>query len=311
MRNDPLDTEGLQAFVHVVEDGSVAAAARELNLPRATVSRRLAKLEERLDVRLLHRTTRSQSLTDAGHELFHHARNVLKAVREAEDALRRADGVPRGRLRVSMPPAQDPFLSFLTSFLEKYPQVQLEVDCSTRYVDVVAEGFDVTLRAGSGPIPDGLIARRLRRMQSHAWASRSYLARAGTPMHPDELATHDLLVAFAEGVRPVTHWPLLDGGRIRVRGRLATNDLPAIAAACHAGLGIAMLPDVFATRRDRHDLVQVLPDHLGSGGALTVVYAERAFMPPAVRAFVDHLVEWIDSPAASTLSAGSSWSAGS
>lgn len=292
MRREPLDTHALQAFVEVVEAGSVAAAARELNLPRATISRRLARLEERLGVRLLQRTTRSQSLTDAGHELFRHAKVVLDAAHEAEDALRRSDGVPRGRLRVSGPPASTWFGTIVVGFLERYPEVQLEIDCSTRYVDLVAEGFDVVIRAGTGPIPDGLIARRLAQMPTRAWASPAYLARRGVPTSPAELTQHELLLGFVEGVRPATHWPLADGGRLRVAGRLASNDLSALAEACKAGLGIALLPDALV--EGVGGLVQVLPDDLGSDGALSAVYAERTFMPPAVRAFVDHLVASTD-----------------
>lgn len=312
MQREPLHTEWLQAFVHVVEGGSVSAAARELNLPRATVSRRLGQLEERLAVRLLHRTTRSQGLTEAGHELFHHARTVLQTVREAEDALRRADGQPRGLLRVSLPPGEGRFRSMINGFLTRYPEVQLEIDSNTRFVDLIAEGFDVVLRAGRGPIPEGLIARRLRTMPIQAWASPGYAERRGLPERVEQLAEHDLLLAFAEGVRPVTHWPLLDGGRVRVRGRLATNALPAILGACADGLGIALLPADFVAQASGPALLTVLPDQLGAVGLMSVVYAERLFMPPAVRAFVDHLIAWAgDLPPATTLSAEDPLVAGS
>jgi DNA-binding transcriptional LysR family regulator len=294
---DPPETVELEAFVAVVEEGSVAAAARSLNLPRPTVSRRLARLEERLEARLLHRTTRKQGLTDAGEELFRHARSILAAIRDATDALRREDGVPRGLLRVSLPPSDTRFRGLIPDFLVAFPEVSVEVEYGTRYVDLVADGFDVAVRAGRSPLSEGLIARRLATMRSTAYASPDYLARRGTPETPDALAEHTCLLSFAEGVRPVTHWPLKNAGSdgsdtIRVRGRLVSNDLPTLVHACAMGLGIALLPDRFVQDTDLA-LVPVLEDTVGADGHLSIVYAEREFMPPAVRAFVDFASDWL------------------
>ncbi|MEZ4317460.1 MAG: LysR family transcriptional regulator [Myxococcota bacterium] len=294
MSSDPPETTELQAFVSVVESGSVASAARELNVPRATISRRLARLEERLEVRLLHRTTRKQGLTDAGEELFRHARSILAAVSEAEDAMRHRDGTPRGLLRVSLPPGDAMPPRLITDFLAEHPEVQVEVELTTRYVDLVAEGFDVALRAGSTPLEPGLIARRLRTTRSSVWASPRYLEAHGTPTTPANLAQHTCILGFAKGVRPVTHWPLIDGGQVRVTGRLVTNDLRTITHACAQGLGLAMLPDAFTTNLGATDLVRVLEDSVGACGHMSIVYTEREFMPAAVRAFVDHLVRWHD-----------------
>ncbi|MCB9677241.1 MAG: LysR family transcriptional regulator [Alphaproteobacteria bacterium] len=291
MQSDPPETSELQAFVRVVEGGSVATAARELGLPRATVSRRLARLEERLGARLLHRTTRKQGLTDAGDELYRHARIILAAVSEAEEALRRHDDVPRGLVRVSLPPPDSRFHGLLSTFLERCPEVQVEAEWSSRYVDLVAEGFDVAVRAGHSPLDEGLIARRIGAMCTGAWASEAYLEAHGVPRVPADLDQHTCLLGFAQGVRPVTHWPLRDGGQVRVRGRLVTNDIHSIAHAAGRGLGIALLPDIYARSVADGPLVQVLADHVGAGGHLSIVYAAKEFMPAAVRAFVDHVVE--------------------
>lgn len=289
------ETSELQAFGHVVEGGSVAAAARELNLPRATVSRRLARLEERLGVRLLHRTTRKQGLTDAGEELFRHARAILGAIADAEGALRQRDTTPRGLLRVSMPPFQHSFGGLFPAFMKKYPEVQLEVDWSTRYVDMVAEGFDVAMRAGHSPLESGLIARRFQRMAMSAWASPAYLAARGTPANPEALADHACLRGFVKGVRPVTQWPLVDGGHVRVDGPLVSNELAVLVDAMHHGLGIALLPDAYVTHTASDvSPVRVLEGQVGAYGGLAMVYPEREFLPPAVRAFVDHVVDWFD-----------------
>lgn len=295
MTVDPLETAELQAFVHVVEAGSVAGAARELNQPRATISRRLSRLEERLAVRLLHRTTRKQGLTDAGEELFRHARAILAAVADARAAIARRDDTPRGLLRISLPPADELFRGLIPAFLERFPDVQVEVEWSTRFVDLVAEGFDVAIRAGQSAIEPGLVSRRLGRLEVRAYASPAYLEAHGTPKHPDDLAAHQCLRGFDQGVRPLTHWRLRDGGRVRVQGRLVSNDIHTLAEAALQGLGIALLPDTFADRMcPEGTLISVLDDHLGGSGYLGVVYPEREFLPASVRAFVDFVVEWAE-----------------
>lgn len=259
----------------------------------ATVSRRLARLEQRLGARLLHRTTRKQSVTDAGEEFFRHARAILAAVQDAEQALRRRDGVVRGLLRVALPPVDALPRRFLADFLLRYPEVQLEVEWSTRFVDLIGEGYDVALRAGETPLSEGLIARRLFSMETRAWASPAYLAHHEGPSGPQELAEHNCLLGFREGVRPVTHWPLLDGGRIRVHGRLVTNDLHTLAEACRHGLGIALLPSSFTdVAAAAGEIAPVLHSVVGGRAAVSVVYPEREFLPAAVRAFVDFLVSW-------------------
>ncbi|MCA9572229.1 MAG: LysR family transcriptional regulator, partial [Myxococcales bacterium] len=237
MSHDLPETSELAAFVAVVDAGSVSGAADELGLPRATVSRRLARLEERLGVRLLRRTTRRTALTDAGTELYGHARTALAAVGEGWAALRRADGVPRGLLRVSVPPVSGELTEVLLAFVRAFPEVRLEVEVSTRHVDLIGEGFDVAVRA-SGHLDPGLVARQLARFRSQALASPAYVERHGLPSTAEELRDHACLLGFDRGVRPVTWWPLLDGGRVRVDGRLVCNDIDVLWEATRQGLGI-------------------------------------------------------------------------
>ncbi|MEZ4241445.1 MAG: LysR family transcriptional regulator [Myxococcota bacterium] len=288
MQRDPPETTELQAFVHIVEAGSVAAAAAELDVPRATVSRRLARLEDRLSVRLLRRTTRRIGLTDAGEELYPHARSIVHAVEAASEAVRRDDDVPRGLLRVSVPPSTDGrFSSLFLAFLATYPEVQLEVLASSRLEDLVVSGIDVALRAGTTLDP-GLIARQLHASDAVAVASPAYLERAGTPATPADLAHHACLVGYARGERPATHWPLWSGGRVRVDGRLVSNDLSLLHAAALAGVGIALLPQMLAGEHvDRGRLVVVLDGVVGGRTQLALVYPERQHLKPAVRAFID------------------------
>lgn len=288
----PETTEFL-TFVRTVEARSISRAARELGVPRPTVGRRLARLEEKLGVRLLRRTTRTMVLTDAGEALYQRARGVIAAVREAEQSVRRSDDAVRGTLRVSAPPMNLlHFGAMISDFIGRYPDVRLELDLTTRHVDLAAGSYDVAIRAAA-QLPPGLIARNLMRSRLVAVASPEYLARQGTPRRVTEIAKHACLVGFAQGEHPSTHWPLVRGGQVRVEALMATNDLGVLLTAALGGRGVALLPlplvydDVAAGK-----LVAVLPERLGGETQLAVVYPEREFVAPAVRAFVDAVVTW-------------------
>jgi DNA-binding transcriptional LysR family regulator len=291
--HDPPETSELLTFARTVEARSISRAARVLGVPRPTVSRRLARLEEKLGVRLLRRTTRAMAITHAGEALYAQARVVLAAVRDAEASVRRSDDAVRGLLRVSTPPMPGPSLGALVAtFLARHPEVRVELDTSTRHVDLVAGGCDVAIRASSEIAP-GLIGRTLMRSRMIAVASPSYLARMGAPKRAADLARHACLVGFARGEHPITHWPLLRGGKVRVEARLTTNDVAVQKAAAVAGHGIALLtvPMVY-DELVSGALRPVLDARVGAEVRIAVVYAEREFVAPAVRAFVDAVVAW-------------------
>lgn len=292
------ETSELEAFVRLVETGSLTSAARELGLPRATLSRRLARLEERLGVRLAFRTTRKVGLTDAGTAFYASARDVVRAVDDATRAVMADDGPPRGPLRLSVPPITDPqFRTMLVDFAERYPHVEVELIASTRHEDLVARGIDVALRAGSSLDP-GLIARRLRAVAVFAVASPAYLARAGAPDTAAALTDHACLLGFRADDHPVTHWPLLAGGSVRVHGRMVCNDLLVLRDAALRGLGVALLAEVFCARALASGaLVRVLPDEVGATSAISLVYPDRRLLKPATRAFVAHALAWMERPA--------------
>lgn len=294
MMQDPPETSELVAFVSAIDAGSLSGAARELRVPRATVSRRLARLEERLGVRLLHRNTRSLALTEAGAELHVHARAIVSAVDAASSAVRRGDEQPRGLLRIAVPPSGDGrFSELFLGFLERFPEVSLEIISSTLHEDLVSRGIDVALRA-SQRLDPGLIARRLSTTELIGAAAPAYLERAGIPRDVEALADHTCLVGFERGERPATHWPLRDGGQIRIVGRLACNDLRLLVDAAIGGHGVALLPRLLCGEAlASGQLVQVLADQLGIGSQLALVYPDRRFLKPAVRAFVDHAVAWV------------------
>jgi DNA-binding transcriptional LysR family regulator len=287
---EPLETAELLALAKTVEAKSLSRAAAELGVPRATISRRLSRLEERLGARLLRRTTRSLTLTDAGEALYRHARIVLSAVEAAEASVRRSDDEVRGDLRVSVPPVVDEaFFAMISSFAEQYPHVRLQVHFSTTHVDLQRDGFDVALRGG-GELEPGLVARTLMRSRLVAVASPTYLAAYGTPRSKRDLKKHRCMMGFARGELPATYWST-SSGLLHLESSFASNEIRLLASAALRGLGIAYLPEsIIKTQLDEGTLVQVLPGVLENKNRMALIYVEREFMPPQVRAFVDHVV---------------------
>jgi DNA-binding transcriptional LysR family regulator len=287
---EPLENVELLAFTKAVESRSLSRAAAELGVPRATLSRRLARLEGRLGARLLRRTTRSLTITDAGEALYRHARIALDAVREAEASIRRSDTTVRGNLRVAFPPLLGPdLLDVIADFAAAHPQVCLQSHFSTRIVDLQRDGYDVALRATSHFEP-GMVARTLVRFEFVAVASPAYLAAHGTPRSARELRQHRCLMGFARGELPETHWTAA-GRKFQLEGAFFSNSPGLLVRAAERGLGIAVLPTlVVQSQLDRGDLVTVMPGVLRSEGRIALVYPERELIPPPVRAFVDWMV---------------------
>ncbi len=290
---DAMETAELLAFTRTVEARSLSRAAAQLGVPRATVGRRLQRLEERLGVRLLRRTTRALALTDAGDALYRHARIVLDAVEQAEASVRKSDQVVRGTLRVTTPPMQDPsFNELVCDFARAYPEVQIHIDSSPRYVDLVHEGYDVALR-GSTELEPGLVGRTVARTSTVAVAAPAYLAANGTPRKARDLRAHRCLVGFTRDGLPQTHWPTAGGGKISIHGSFASNDITLLMDAAARGLGIAVLPMLLVgTLLERGKLVRVLRQVIHAESRVTVVYQEKELLPPQVRAFIDLLVAW-------------------
>lgn len=291
--NDPVETSELMAFARAVDSRSLSRAAAELGIPRATLGRRLARLEERLGVRLLRRTTRSLTLTDAGQAFHRHARIALDAVAQAEESVRRTDTAVRGPLRVSLPPMTDPsFHAMICDFAQEHPQVVLQLHFSTQLVDLRRDGYDVALRATTHLEP-GLVARTLARLPTVAVASPAYLAEKGVPRTPRDLRSHRCLMGFARGELPEAYWPLARGGKLRVEGSFFSNDIVQLCDAAVRGLGIALLPMLLAgPLLESGELVRVLPGAVEADTQIALVYPERELVPPQVRAFIDAVVAW-------------------
>jgi DNA-binding transcriptional LysR family regulator len=295
-----IDLNDVAAFVRVAEDGGFTAAARALRVPKSTVSRALARLEGALDVRLVQRTTRSFALTDAGRAYYERVRGAVAQVAEASaDASDRSDS-PRGTIRVTAPvDLGEAFLAAaIVAFVEKYPEVHFDVSLTSRVVDLVAEGFDLALRAS--PMADSsLVVRKLGQAHMGFFASPAYLARKGEPARVEDLAGHDFVLFRAAGIR--NPLPLIGpGGEERALivpegSAIAADDLTFVNAAVAAGAGIGLLPIFFASCEaslQRAGLTRILPDWRMRGAPLHLVApgGSGAQEPRRVRLFRDFLV---------------------
>lgn len=294
--SSPIESlEGLAEFVAVVEAESITAAARTLGIPRETLGRRLSRLEERLAVRLLHRTTRRIAPSQAGVALYERARRIVADGQAAAEAVRRLDGVPRGRLRITVPPsdASGEFAEMLRTFAVTYPAVEIELLATARHVDLVAEGFDVALRAGTVHDPS-LVTRSLMHSLLQVVATPNYLEARGTPKRPEDLASHECIRGFDTESRPVRSWPLRAGGTVPVHGRMAANELSVIAGFAFGGFGLALLPEIVTrSALAKGALVPVLPE-VGARSQVAIVFPERELLDPKVRAFVEHVVAFFE-----------------
>jgi DNA-binding transcriptional LysR family regulator len=290
---EPLESAELLAFTKTVESKSLSRAAIELGVPRATVSRRLARLEEQLGVRLLRRTTRSLVLTEAGSSFYRQACIALASVEQARESVRVSVDVPRGDLRVSAPPfASESFSKLICDFIERHPAVRLHLHLSTVHVDLRRDGYDVAIRA-AGELEPGLVARTLVKNELMAVASPAYLAAHGTPRVARELRDHRCLLGFARGEVPQTYWPVAGGRRLHVEGVFSTNDVVVLRDAVVRGLGVALMPRMLIeSELSDRSVVQVLAGVIGAQNSVSVVYPEREYVPAQVRAFVDAIVAW-------------------
>lgn len=288
---EPLESAELLAFTRIVDARSLSRAALELRVPRATIGRRLQRLEERLGVRLLRRTTRALSLTDAGEALYRSARIALDAVRQAEESVRRRDDVVRGELRVSVPPFTNPhFHALIADFMRRYPEVVLQLHFSTLHADLQRGSYDIAIR-GTRALEPGLVARVLLRSSQIGVAAPSYLARKGKPRTLRDLRQHACLLSFARGELAQTHWIDRKGKLVQVAGSIASNDITFLRAMAIEGAGIAYLPlPHVQPALDDGRLVQVLKGSLETTTQLAIAYVEREFLAPQVRAFIDAMV---------------------
>ncbi|KWF04881.1 LysR family transcriptional regulator [Burkholderia ubonensis] len=286
--------DAMQAFARIVEAGSFTKAADTLHMSRTTVTQLVQQLEARLRVKLFNRTTRKVVVTADGAAYYERVVRLLADMDDAETSLSVASASPRGRLRVDVP---SPFarlilIPALPAFHARYPDIQLDMDVSDRVVDVVAENVDCVVRGGE-PADRSLVARRVGDLRLGVYASPDYLARAGTPSHPDELEDTDHRIVGFLWARTGKALPFAmecNGERVNVRGRyvLAVDDGNAYLEAGLAGLGILWLPDYMAAAyRARGELVPLFERWRLEPMPMYVAFPPNRHVSAKVRVFVD------------------------
>ena len=293
-----VDLNHVTAFVRVVQDGSFTAAAKALGLPKSSVSRSIAQLEEDLGVRLLHRTTRKLHLTDAGTAFHDRVARALADIDEATSAASDLQRELRGVIRVSAPVDIGVWAvaGIVARFVRKHPQMHVEVRLTSRVVDLTTEGFDLAVRAGK--LRDqSLIARRVGDLQMGLYASSKYLKRKAAPKTLDDLANHDCIVLQTEN--GTLKWRLMsESGEERTidaRGAISADDISFMKKAVLAAGGIALLPLFLCAREEQAGkLVRVLPKWRLLGAELHVVYPSARYVPQRVVAFRDHLIKGLN-----------------
>ena len=285
----------IEAFVRVAETHSFSEAARRLHASQSAVSRAVSGLEAELGARLLHRTTRSLTLTEAGRGYFERAARILADLEEANLAVTQLQAAPRGRLRVNAPMSFG-FLHLapaLPDFLALYPELSVDLSMSDRFVDLIEEGVDVAVRIGA--LEDSsLIARKLAPIRRVVCASPGYLKSRGTPLAPDDLKQHDCLCNSNIAVLHEWRFAAADGKLwpVDVRGRLSANNGDALRVAALKGLGLANLPTfIVGADLQAGTLMTVLDDFAVQDLSMSAVYPPGRHLSPKVRAFVDFLAD--------------------
>jgi DNA-binding transcriptional LysR family regulator len=291
---EQIEANDLLIFARVAEAGSFSRAAERIGLPKSTVSRRIAGLEERLGERLMLRTTRRLTLTEFGRQLLEHGRQVAAEVDAAKALGEHRQARPSGRLRVSMPSDFAILLlaDMLAAFSALHPAVSLELDLTPRRVDLLGENFDLAVRMGDLPDDALLAARRIATFAGGLYAAPAYLAERGDPATPDDLLRHDALRLFRRDGE-VAPWTLRRGDsewQGTPPGRMAANSPELLIGLARAGAGIAAVPDVFAAPAvGRGELRRVLPDWCLPSHAAWAVFPGRRLMPAKTRAFIEML----------------------
>ena len=289
------DLQDVMAFLAVVDTGSFTAASQRLGLAKSNVSRRVARLEDWLGARLLERTTRRQRLTEVGETYHAQVTGAVEQLAEAARSVSELQGRPRGRLRITAPADWFELMGRLVAeFSESQPEVQVEVELTQRRVDLVAEGFDVALRAGR--LEDSsLIARSVGEGAGHFYASPEYLERHGEPRSLTELGQRSFVLFRGRQGEAVLSLEGPQGSEeVTVRGVITAQDFGFVQHAVMSGAGIAFLPDsVAAPALEAGRLCLLLPEHCLLRTAFHIVYPSTRFLSPKVRVFVDFCVAWI------------------
>ncbi|CDY79305.1 Transcriptional regulator, LysR family [Caballeronia glathei] len=282
------------AFVRSAESGSFVAAGRILGLSASAIGKSVMRLEAKLGVQLLHRTTRRISLTDEGARFFSRCKSVLSEIEDAESDILHTADAPRGRLRISMPAmGYRLLLPLLPEFRQLYPDIQLDIDFSDRIVDLTQEGFDAVIRTGK--LADSqLLAKPLMPYRQLMVASPGYLDRNGTPQTPSDLAHHKSIRYRLPANGRLQEWAFESDARAPHNADLVTtlsfNNVEAVIDASIAGLGLAYVPDFMVKNAlDNGQLQTVLGDFTRVHGVFQILWPSSRHIAPRLRVFIDHV----------------------
>jgi DNA-binding transcriptional LysR family regulator len=294
-----MDLNDIVVFTKVVETKSFTGAADALGLPKSTVSRKLAQLEERLGVRLVQRTTRKLALTEIGEAYYERCSRIVADIAAAEQLVTDMQSTPRGRLRVTA--SVDFATRFLgeivAEFLAQHPEINVELEATDRVVDLIEDGFDLAVRFGQMP-ESTLIARKLCSLSLVLVASPQYLAKRGVPKHVEELDEHDH-VLFTPASRNQT-WTIVHGEHTYDFGRparLASNNYGAVVDVARLGAGIALISEFMVTDELKSGaLVRVMPEWQTRPTDVHAVYPARQNVPPRLTLFLEHLAKSLNPP---------------
>lgn len=282
--------EGVNEFVAVAETGSFTQAALRMATSVANVSRRVAVLEERLGVKLLLRTTRKVSLTEAGQVYYLQCRALLEGLEQAELAVTQMQQTPKGKVKVTAPVTygEQKIAPLLHDFLQLYPQLELDLVLSNQKLDLIEQGVDVAVRLGQ--LDDSsFIARRLSNRHLYVCATPEYLAQYGTPHTLSELNQHYCLIGTYD------HWRFKENHQsrsIRVKGRISCSSGVVLLDAVLKSMGLAQLPDYYVSAHLKSGrLVEVLPSYRDDREGVWALYPQNRHLSPKVRLLVDYLAE--------------------
>ena len=284
-----------RVFLRVVDCGSFTRAADALGLPRSSVSAAVQELEGRVGARLLHRTTRTLSMTQDGAAFYERCQRLVADVEETEGLFRQSAAGPSGRLKVDVPGRVGRLIvaPALPDFLARYPAIDVELGVTDRAVNLIEESVDCVLRVGALN-SSGLIARPIGTLPLINVASPAYLARHGTPMTPADLAAHQAVGYASPSTGRVEDWEWMEDGTLRMMpmtSRVTVNNAEAYIACCLAGIGLIQIPayDV-AEHLKRGELVEILPGHRAAPLPMTLLYPHRQHLSRRLKVFADWLV---------------------
>jgi len=303
MRFDDRVVNGLGVLAAVVRSGSFAIAGKSLNMSQSGVSRAIARLEARLGVRLLERTTRTVALSEEGRRLYEQIVPLLAGLEEAAASVATSKDAVRGTLRVNMDPfiAQLMLGSQLSRFLKRFPELKLELIARDRLGDLVAEGFDLAIRFGE-PRPSTLVARKLLDTRVVTVASPAYLKKAGHPTHPSDLekGNHRLIDFRDPETGRAYEWVFRQGRKeieISSKAQLLLSDVATMHAVCLAGFGIAQLLELgIESLMESGRLELIFPDWLDERFPLYALHPSRNYLPPKTRTFLGFVIATVKSP---------------